>query len=70
MGITGTVVVRIVVDVAGRVEAGSAKILRSVPALDASAMEALTRWRFSGSRDHSGRPVRVILDVPVAFSLR
>jgi protein TonB len=64
------VVVRVVVDANGQVEPSSAKILRSVPALDASAVEAISRWRFTASHDKSGRPMRVILDVPVAFSLR
>jgi protein TonB len=70
MGITGRVLVRVVVDVAGRVEAGSARVLRSVPGLDAAALAAILQWRFSSSVDRSGRPVRVILDIPVEFSLR
>jgi periplasmic protein TonB len=70
MGITGRVLVRVVVDVAGRVEAGSARVLRSVPGLDAAALAAIVQWRFSSSADRSGRPVRVILDIPVEFSLR
>jgi protein TonB len=70
MGITGRVLVRVVVDVAGRVEAGSAKVLRSVPGLDTAALAAIVQWRFSGSVDRAGRPVRVILDIPVEFSLR
>jgi periplasmic protein TonB len=70
MGITGRVLVRVVVDVAGRVEAGSARVLRSVPGLDAAALAAIVQWRFSSSVDRAGRPVRVILDIPVEFSLR
>ena len=70
MGITGRVLVRVIVDVAGRVEAGSAKVLRSVPALDGAALAAIVQWRFSSSVDRSGRPVRVTLDIPVEFSLR
>jgi periplasmic protein TonB len=70
MGITGRVLVRVVVDVTGRVEAGSARVLRSVPALDSAALAAILQWKFSSSVDRSGRPVRVILDIPVEFSLR
>ena len=70
MGTTGRVLVRVVVDVAGRVEAGSARVLRSVPGLDTAALAAIVQWRFSSSVDRSGRPVRVILDIPVEFSLR
>jgi protein TonB len=70
MGVTGRVLVRVVVDVAGRVEAGSARVLRSVPGLDAAALAAIVQWRFSSSVDRSGHPVRVILDIPVEFSLR
>lgn len=70
MGVTGRVLVRVVVDMAGRVEAGSARVLRSVPGLDAAALAAIVQWRFSSSVDRSGRPVRVILDIPVEFSLR
>jgi protein TonB len=70
MGVTGRVLVRVVVDVTGRVEAGSARVLRSVPGLDAAALAAIVQWTFSSSVDRSGRPVRVILDIPVEFSLR
>ena len=70
MGITGRVLVRVVVDAAGRVEQGSAKVLRSISALDAAAVAAIVQWRFSPSVDRLGRPVRVILDIPVEFSLR
>jgi len=70
MGVTGRVLVRVVVDVTGRVEAGSARVLKSVAGLDAAALAAIAQWRFSSSVDRSGRPVRVILDIPVEFSLR
>jgi len=70
MGIVGRVVVRVVVDVGGRVEPGSARVLSSVAALDAAAVAAIVQWRFSNSVDRLGRPVRVVLDIPVEFSLR
>jgi protein TonB len=70
MGITGRVLVRVVVDAAGRVEQGSARVLRSISALDTAAVAAIVQWRFSPSVDRLGRPVRVILDIPVEFSLR
>jgi protein TonB len=42
-----------------------------VAALDAAAaLAAIVQWRFSNSVDRLGRPVRVVLDIPVEFSLR
>jgi periplasmic protein TonB len=69
-GIQGLVVVRIVIGADGQVERERTQVLRSVPALDASAVEAIARWRFAPAVGRDGRPVRVIVDVPLNFSLR
>jgi len=69
-GITGRVVVRLVIDTDGRVEPDSVRILKSVPELDAAAMDAARRWRFSPGSTASGRKVRVMVDIPFQFSLR
>jgi protein TonB len=65
----GVVLVRVVIDTTGAVEEASVKVMRSVPGLDEAAMAAIKRWRFTPAIDHSGRPVRVIVEVPFAFSL-
>jgi protein TonB len=44
------------------------KVLRSVPLLDASAMEAVRQWRFTPTL-LNGVPVQVIMTVTVNFNL-
>jgi protein TonB len=68
--IEGTVVLRVIVGADGRVEEGSIKVVRSVPALDAAAIAAIRAWRFSPALGPSGRPARVVIEVPFQFSLR
>ncbi|MDC0708636.1 TonB family protein [Stigmatella sp. ncwal1] len=69
-GIEGLVMVRIIIGVDGRIEASHTRVIRSVPALDDAAVAAVSQWRFSPAVGHHGRPVRVIIDVPVQFSLK
>jgi protein TonB len=69
-GIEGLVLVRIIIGTDGRVEPEHTRVIRSVPALDAAAVSAVSRWRFSPALGRSGRPVRVIIEVPVQFSLK
>ena len=66
----GVVLVRAILGVDGRVEAQTLKVLRSIPALDEAAMEAVRQWRFTPAIGRGGHPVRVMFDVPVQFSLR
>jgi len=51
----------------GRVR--EARVLRSIPLLDASALEAVQQWTFRPTR-LNGEPVPVVLTVTVVFSLR
>jgi periplasmic protein TonB len=69
-GIEGLVLVRVIIGVDGRIEPGSTRVVRSVPALDEAAMSAVSQWRFSPALGHQGRPVRVIVEIPVEFSLK
>lgn len=69
-GIEGLVLVRIIIGIDGRVEPEHIRIIRSVPALDAAAVAAVRQWRFSAAIGRHGRPVRVIVDLPVQFSLK
>ena len=69
-GIVGVVLVRAILGVDGRVEEQTLKVLRSIPALDEAAVEAVRQWRFTPAIGREGRPVRVMFDVPVQFSLR
>ena len=62
-------VLRAVVDGEGRVEQDIV-VAQSVPALDGAAVAALRRWRFAPGRDAAGRPVRVLIEVPIRFQLR
>lgn len=69
-GIEGLVLVRVIIGTDGRVEPEHTRIIRSVPALDAAAVAAVSQWRFTPALGHQGRPVRVIIEVPVQFSLK
>jgi len=46
----------------------NAKVLRSVPLLDAPALEAVRQWRFTPTL-LNGVPVQVIMSVTVTFTL-
>ncbi|HEX5747248.1 MAG TPA: TonB family protein [Archangium sp.] len=69
-GIQGLVLVRIIIGTDGRVEPEHTRVIRSVPELDAAAISAVSQWRFSPALGHQGRPVRVIVEIPVQFSLK
>ena len=63
----GTVILEAVLDADGNVR--EARVLRSVPLLDAAALEAVQQWTFTPTL-LNGEPVPVVLTVTVVFSLR
>jgi protein TonB len=69
-GLEGLVLVRVIIGTDGRIEAEHTRVLRSVPGLDAAAISAVSQWRFSPALGHQGRPVRVIVEIPLQFSLK
>ena len=64
--IEGTVLVEFVIDPAGRVVA--ARVLQSVPPLDAAALEAVRDWVFAPALKH-GVPVASRARAPVVFRI-
>jgi TonB family protein len=66
-GITGVVIIEAVIDPEGRV--GDAKVLRSIPALDQAAVDAVRQWEFVPTL-LNGAPVPVIMTVTVNFTLQ
>jgi len=64
--IEGTVEVEILIDASGRVT--RARIVKSVPALDQAALEAVYQWTFSPATKN-GRPVATIARAPVMFRI-
>jgi protein TonB len=66
-GIEGTVIVSALVDKDGRVL--ETKIMKSVPALDAAAVEAVKHWIFKPALA-DGQPVRVWVMLPISFHLK
>jgi protein TonB len=68
-GLQGRVVLRAVIDRNGRVEEGIT-FVESQPMFDTAAVDALRRWRFEPGRDHDGKTVRVLVEVPIRFQLR
>lgn len=68
-GVEGLVLLEAILDREGHIE-DNIRVLQSIPSLDEAARQALRRWRFKPARDHSGQPVRVILEVPIRFVLK
>jgi len=68
-GIDGEVVLRAIVARDGHVEKDIV-IAQSSPLFDQPAIDALRQWRFEPGRDRGGRPVRVMLEVPIRFQVR
>ena len=64
----GLVIVEMIVDESGNVT--SAKIVRSVPMLDAAALDAVRQWKYVPTRAADGRPVRVYMSVNVTFAMQ
>src|SRR5215813_5325917 len=69
LGIEGLVRLEAILNREGCIEQ-EIKVLESIPLLDEAASMALKHWRFKPARDGSGRPVRVILEVPFRFTLK
>ena len=64
--VSGIVVVDTIVDTTGRVS--EARVARSIPLLDAAALDAIRQWRFEPAT-LDGRAVRVSTTVTVNFRL-
>ena len=64
--IEGTVTVEILIDSTGRVV--RARVIQSVPMLDAAALQTVYQWIFQPAVKH-GRPVPTIAHAPVAFRI-
>jgi protein TonB len=68
-GIEGVVVLQFIVDQWGRVE-GDIEVVASLPMLDQAAIDAVRQWRFVPGRDRDGNPIRVVVRVPLKFTLQ
>jgi periplasmic protein TonB len=66
-GVQGIVVLEAVIAEDGTVR--EVRVLRSQPLLDAAAVEAVRKWRFTPTL-LNGQPVPVVMTVTVGFSLR
>ena len=64
--IEGTVLVEIYIDIHGNVV--SARIIQSIPALDAAAIATVKQWRFKPARK-GGKPVPTMAHAPVGFRI-
>jgi TonB family protein len=65
--VQGVVIVELIIDREGRV--GYARTLRSIPLLDASALDAVRQWEFTPTH-LNGSPVPVVMTATVQFSLQ
>jgi TonB family protein len=64
--IDGTVLVEALIDTSGRIV--RARVIQSVPLLDAAALQAAYRWEFRPAIKN-GKPVGSIIHMPVAFRI-
>jgi len=64
--IEGTVIVEILIDSTGRVD--RARVIQSVPLLDAMALQTVYQWLFSPAVKN-GRPVPTLAHAPIAFRI-
>jgi len=64
--IEGTVELEILIGIDGRVK--SVRVMRSIPLLDAAAIQCVYQWVFTPAIKH-GRPVATIATAPVAFRI-
>ncbi len=64
--IEGTVELEIIIDANGRVV--KARVLRSIPALDAAAIQTVQQWVFAPAM-RQGRPVMTVANAPVTFRI-
>jgi TonB family protein len=65
--ITGVVIIQIRIEGDGRVS--DARVVRSVPALDQAALDAVRQWEFTPTL-MNGNPVPIILTTTVNFTLK
>jgi protein TonB len=65
--VEGIVIIEATIGPAGTVL--EAKLLRSIPLLDAAALEAVRQWEFTPTL-LNGSPVAVVMTVTVNFTLR
>lgn len=66
-GISGTVIIEALIDRFGDV--GRARVVRSVPMLDAAAMDAVSEWRYTPAQ-RNGEPVSCQMTVTLNFALK
>jgi protein TonB len=64
--VEGIVIVEVVISETGDVT--SAKVLRSIPLLDAAAIDAVKKWRFEPAR-LNGEAIPIVMTVTVNFQL-
>ena len=64
--VQGLLIIEATIGITGKVE--DAKILRSIPLLDAAALDAVRQWEYSPAL-LNGTPVPVIMTVTVQFTL-
>jgi protein TonB len=65
--VQGVVIIEAVIGQDGQVQ--EAKVLRSIPLLDAAALDAVKQWAFTPTL-LNGQPVPVIMTVTVNFTLQ
>jgi protein TonB len=65
--VQGVVIIEAIIGVDGRVS--EAKVLRSIPLLDAAALDAVKQWQYTPTL-LNGVPVPVIMTVTVNFTLQ
>ena len=69
-GISGTVMLRLLVGTDGLVESVTVLSSSGNVNLDAAATTAIKRWKFTSARNQAGRNVRCYLSIPITFRIK
>ncbi len=65
--VEGTVILEAILDRDGRID--HARVVRSIPLLDAAALDAVRQWRYTPTV-LNGQPVQVLMTVTIRFTLQ
>lgn len=69
-GIEGTVRIRVLIDVNGKVSEASISSSSGSSLLDQAALQAVHKWRFSPAKDATGKKVKCYVTVPIVYKIK
>lgn len=68
--VEGTVHIKVLIDINGRVSSASVVSSSGSSLLDNSALQAVYKWRFSPAKDASGKKVQCYVNIPIVYKIK